>query len=529
MSVPGQSSNPAETVETELLVIGAGIAGAITALQAADSGIQVTLLQRSFNSTQANTYWAQGGIIYTGKDDSPELLARDIQDAGAEICNPSAVRLVAENGPKLVKEILVDKLGVKFDRTDSGELDTTEEGAHSTRRIIHSHDQTGVAISEALGRAVESHPRIRLCKGATAVDLLTLSHHSRRPLDIYEPPTCVGAYVFLRNDRKVQTFLARETVLASGGLGQLFLHTTNPRGARGDGIAMAYRAGARLLNLEYVQFHPTALYHETAPRFLISESVRGEGGRLIRRDGSEFMEKYDPRGSLAPRDVVARAIHEEMMSNEEPCVFLDISHKPAKWIRERFPAIYGECKKYGMDITKEPMPVVPAAHYSCGGVAVDLKSRTSIRRLRAVGEVACTGLHGANRLASTSLLEGLVFGYFAGNDIAQSLNQQPAEPPPPIEPWIEEEEEIDPALILQDWTTIKMTMWNYVGLVRSEKRMGRARQILRELQNEVESFYARSRLTDDLIGLRNGVQSALAVLFAAMENHASRGCHYRVD
>lgn len=518
-----------QRIETDVLVVGAGIAGAVTALEAADAGAEVLVLHRSFDPTHTNTHWAQGGVIFKGRDDSAELLERDIVAAGAGLTWPPAARFLAENGPRLVKSILIDRLGVEFDRDADGELDFTEEGAHSRRRVIHSHDQTGMAIGAALDAALDAHPRIRVERGATAIDVLTLAHHSRDPLDVYRPPTCVGAYVLFRESGQVRTVLARETVLATGGLGQIFLHTTNPRGARGDGIAMAYRAGARMLNLEYIQFHPTAFYHETAPRFLVSESLRGEGARLVRRDGSSFMERHDPRGSLAPRDVVARAIHEEMLASEEPCVMLDISHRPKDWVRERFPGIRGLLLNYGVDLAEGPVPVVPAAHYSCGGVATDLLGRTSIRRLRAVGEVACTGLHGANRLASTSLLEGLVEGHFAGRDIVSSLPETSREPHPPIEPWVSENEEIDPALIVQDWMTIKYTMWNYVGLARNGKRLRRARQILRELQSEVESFYARARLNDDLVGLRNGVQAALAVLFAAMENRVSRGCHYRSD
>lgn len=524
-----QASLPKGQIETDVLVIGAGIAGAVTALQAAKGGAEVTLIHRGSGSIQSNTYQAQGGIIYLGEGDSPDALAKDITAAGAGICYPPAVRLIAENGPRLVEEILVGELGVDFDRADGGRFDFTDEAAHTTRRIIHHRDRTGEAIADCLHRAIEEHERIRVISRATCVDLLTLSHHSRDPLDVYEPPTCIGAYVLLQEDRSVRVVSARETVLATGGLGQLFLHTTNQRGARGDGIALAYRAGARLLNLEYVQFHPTALYHETAPRFLISESVRGEGGRLVRRDGTSFMEKFDSRGSLAPRDVVARAIHEELLSSDEPSVCLDISHKDADWIRERFPGIYKECMRLEIDITREPMPVVPAAHYSCGGVSVDLKSRTSIRGLRAIGEVACSGLHGANRLASTALLEGLVFGCYAAEDILKTLREDAPRALTSVEPWIEENESVDPALILQDWMTIKYTMWNYVGLVRSEKRLRRAKSILRELQDEVERFYARARLDDALIGLRDGVQASLAILYAAMENHTSRGCHYRVD
>lgn len=505
------------------------MAGAISALEAANAGAEVTIIQRSSDATQSNTFWAQGGIIYEGENDSAELLAEDISAAGAGICYPPAVKQVAENGPRLVREILIERLGVEFDRSESGRLDVTEEAAHARRRIIHSRDKVGEAVSDKLMGAISDHPRIQLVRGATAVDLLTLSHHSLDPLDAYEKPRCVGAYVLLREEGVVKTFMARETVLATGGLGQLFLHTTNPRGARGDGIAMAYRAGARLINLEYIQFHPTALYTETGHRFLISESLRGEGGRLTLRDGTEFVRKYDDRGSMAPRDIVARAIHEELIASDEPCVFLDISHKDSGWIKERFPGIYEKCLTHGIDMTREPIPVVPAAHYSCGGVAADLNGKTSIRGLRAVGEVACTGLHGANRLASTSLLEALVFGYYAGTDIAKELAGNSSRAFPEIEPWVRQREDIDPALILQDWLTIKYTAWNYVGLVRSTKRLLRARQILRELQLEVESFYARARMDDQMIGMRNGVQTALAVLYAALENRESRGCHYRVD
>ncbi len=515
-------------LETDVLVIGGGIAGAITALKAAQAGARVLMLHRSHDVERTNTRWAQGGIIYTGPGDSPELLERDIVTAGAGLSWPPAARVLAEEGPEAVRRVLIEELGIDFNRRPDGEYDVTEEGAHSVPRILHCEDRTGQRIHEALWRAVDEEPRITLLRPWVAVDLLTLSHHSRRPLDIYQPNTCVGAYVLDRDACRVETIMARHTVLATGGLGQLFLHTTNPDGARGDGIAMAYRAGARLLNVEYVQFHPTALYHPHAPRFLVSESMRGEGGRLVRRDGSEFMARHHPLGSLAPRDVVARAIHQEMLETGEPCVWLDISHKPTRWVRERFPTIHAQCLKLGIDISSEPIPVVPAAHYSCGGVMTDLEGRTSIDRLWAVGEVACNGMHGANRLASTSLLEGLVFGLRAAGAI-MDRRKQSAPSWPPIDPWVPEREPADPALILQDWMTIRYTMWNYVGLTRTQRRMQRANRILRELQQEIEAFYGRTALDDDLIGLRNGVQAALAVLYAALQNRTSRGCHYLAD
>jgi L-aspartate oxidase len=527
-------------MKTDLLIIGSGIAGCAAALAAADAGLDVLIITKTRDPRRSTaTSWAQGGIIYRGEGDSPDLLAADIFSAGADVGYEPAIRQLAEMGPGLVEEILLDRLGVPFDRSPDQELDITEEGAHSVRRIIHVADLTGHAIEENFVTALEKMPTVKFLTDATVVDLLTLSHHSLEPADTYRHPTCVGANVFLQQTGEVVSVLAAETLLATGGLGQLFLHTTNPRTARGDGIAMAYRAGARLLNLEYVQFHPTALYQSDTSvsgnadgeSFLISESMRGEGGRLTLPDGNEFMAKYHERGSLAPRDVVARAIHTEMLENKLPCVYLDITDRPADWVRQRFPHIHRKCLEAGIDITRQPIPVVPAAHYSCGGVAVDLEGRTSIARLRAAGEVSCTGVHGANRLASTSLLEGLVWGIRAGRSVAADIARTARDQfyYPHIEPWRYESELVDPALVLQDWLTIKYTMWNYVGLVRSTKRMRRARSILRELQVEIEYFYERARLSDEVIGLRNGCQAALAVLFAAVENRHSHGAHFRVD
>jgi L-aspartate oxidase len=376
--------------------------------------------------------------------------------------------------------------------------------------------------------AVGREPNVTMLTGRTAIDLLTLSHHSLNPLDVYAPPTCVGAYVLDHAARHVELLMAKETILATGGLGRIFLHTTNPAGACGDGVAMAYRAGARCINMQFVQFHPTTLYHGSE-RFLISESLRGEGARLVDAAGREFMVAYHPDGSLAPRDIVARGIHQMMHETGARCAYLDISHKPADWIRSRFPGISAKCREVGIDITTQPIPVVPAAHYSCGGIAVDDWGRSSMHRLRAVGEVSCTGLHGANRLASTSLLECLVWGTRAGEDVARAIASGGDYYLPEIAPWQYETEAVDPALVAQDWLTIRQTMWNYVGLVRTRKRLDRAQQILRELHLEVGRFYARSELNDGLIGLRNGIQAALVVLLAATEARESRGCHYRVD
>jgi len=513
--------------QTDVLIIGSGLAGCTAALAAARNGAQVTMITREENPAQSNTRYAQGGIIYQALKGDPDLLVNDILEAGAGISWPPACRLLAQEGPRLVREVLLEEFHVPFDRDDKGELDLTEEGAHSAPRIIHVEDLTGKSIEERALATLRAEHGITLFNRATAVDLLTLSHHSTDPLDIYEPPRCIGAYVLDQRDGEVRPILARETILATGGLGQLFLHTTNPRGARGDGLAMAYRAGALILNLEYVQFHPTTLFHPQSGGFLISESVRGEGGVLKRANGERFMDKIHPMGSLAPRDVVARAIHDVLLHNDEPCVYLDLTHKPADWIRARFPNIHAQCLSLGIDITTQPIPVVPAAHYSCGGVSVNEDGLTSILGLRAAGEVSCTGIHGANRLASTSLLEALVWGWRSGVAAAgESLKGHRTFPA--IKPWRMESEPYDPALILQDWLSIKQTMWNYVGLARTDKRLRRAREILRELQVEIDNFYARTRLSDQIVGLRNGVQTALAVLYAAMQNRQSRGCHYLV-
>jgi L-aspartate oxidase len=517
-------------INADILVIGSGIAGCAAAHAAAKRGVNVVLLTKDARPEESNTFYAQGGIIFRGENDAPEKLAADIMTAGAGLCYEPAVRLLSEEGPRHVQEILIDELHVPFDVIDdtSDEFDLTAEAAHSVRRILHYKDITGRAIEAAFIEKLRQNPRIRLLTQVTAIDLLTLSHHSLNPLDVYELPACVGAHVLLAESGAVETILAKETILATGGLGRVFLHTTNPVTSRGDGIAMAYRAGARCINMQYVQFHPTTLFHPSG-RFLISESLRGEGARLVSPHGEEFMKRFHPEGSLAPRDVVARGIHQWMIESGHSCALLDISHKNADWIRDRFPGIYEKCKSLGFDITREPIPVVPAAHYSCGGVAVDENGKSNVARLRAVGEVACTGVHGANRLASTSLLEGLVWGTRAGTDTADHVNRTKDFYFPEISPWVYEKETVDPALIAQDWLTIQQTMWNYVGLVRTTKRLDRAHEILRELHLEIERFYDKAAISDALIGLRNGIQTALVVLLEAMECRESIGCHYRVD
>lgn len=517
--------------ETDVLVIGSGIAGAVTALQLADAGLDVTLVTRAPKPEESNTYYAQGGIVYTAQEDSRELLTEDIIRAGAGYCNPKAVDIVASEGPVLAREILMDKVKVPFDRAENDELSLVREGGHSINRIVHATDATGRAVELALLESIEHRQKIRLLTGHTAVDLLTPAHHSSDRLRIYDPLSCAGAYLLDRETGAVVRCLARKTVLATGGIGQIFLRTTNPLGARGDGLAMAYRAGARVVNSEFVQFHPTTFYQLNAPSFLISEAVRGEGARLVNADGKPFMQKYSPDWKdLAPRDVVSRSIHQEMLAEDVPNVYLDLrSYIPKEKIIESFPSIREQCLLYGVDIAEDLVPVVPAAHYFCGGVWVDEWGRTSVDSLYAVGEVACTGLHGANRLASTSLLEGLVWGVRAANDISGTIKDAHDPVNYRIPLWEDTGTEIaDPALISQDMSVLKSIMWNYVGLIRTTRRLRRAIRELRHLESEIENFYRAVRLTDELIGLRNAVRAGLIVTLAAWENKSSVGCHYRI-
>lgn len=509
-------------------MLGGGAAGASAALACADRGLEVLLIAKDEQLTGSNTAHAQGGIIGPAPDDTPQSLIADILAAGDGLGNPEAVALLAHAGPPLVQSLLIDRLGVAFSRTPTGELDLTQEAAHSTRRILHSDDSTGAAIAAGLIKAVRQHPRIKVAAG-TAVDLITIPHHSTDPLDVYRDNECLGAYL-LESGGGVRRLLAPVTILATGGLGQVFLHTTNPAGATGDGLAMAARAQAAIINAEYVQFHPTAFYHRDADRFLISESVRGEGARLRTRAGRFFMQDYHPLADLAPRDVVARAIHQEMLKQGDDFVLLDLSGLEVD-PKERFPLIYETCLRFGVDITREPIPVVPAAHYFCGGVKVDLDGRSSIKRLYAVGEVSCTGVHGANRLASTSLLEALLWGQRAGVDAATRLAELGTPPFGHVAPWqsARTAKEIDPALVIQDWVTIKSTMWNYAGMVRSSRRLDRAQADLSYLEHRVEQFYRENRLSPELVGLRNAIQVATIITTAARRNRVSRGCHYRID
>lgn len=514
--------------ETDILIIGAGIAGGVAALELAKQGFHVTLIASGTNLTAANSYRAQGGISYQAKKELPGEFKRDIMRAGAGLCYEKAVDQIVNLGPLYVESILLNELKVPFHQDEKEGLKRTREAAHRHARILYYKDQTGRAIMNVVFKKVQAHSLIDLKFCHVAVDLITLSHHSKNPTDIYKPPTCVGAYIFNQLTNKVDAYFAKETILATGGVGEVFLHTTNTKEARGDGIAMAFRSGVRIMNVEYIQFHPTSLYQEGEPRFLLSEALRGEGGQLLTKGFKKFMLEIHPQGDLAPRDIVARGIFQEMIKTDSSHLWLDLSNKRREFLKSRFPYIYAHCKSRGFDLALEPIPIVPAAHYSCGGIAVDLVGKTSMCHLRAIGEVACTGVHGANRLASTALLEGLVWAKTAAIDIASLwVNKKPYFPD--VEPWRYGIEKVDQSLIQQDWLTIKQTMWNYVGLIRSPRRLKRAMKMLTELKWEIESFYANAMLTPDLLGLRNSCETALLITQGASRNPSSRGCHFRLS
>lgn len=522
-------------IKTDCLVIGTGIAGATCALIAAKAGLDVILITKRSEAILTNTNKAQGGIIYKGKNDTPELLIKDIIRAGRNFNFIEAVNFLAHKGPEIVKEVLIDDLKIDFTHIAGSDIDDfnlTKEGGHSLERILYYKDQTGKIIEETLIDHLNKYPNIKIETNATAIDLITLHHNSKDIQCRYSlEDRCLGVYVLNNNTKEVRTMLSKCTVLATGGLGDVYLHSTNEKGTVGDGIVMAKRAGARVINMEFVQFHPTTLYIPGGKRFLISEAVRGEGARLKNLQGEYFMERYNKKmKDLAPRDEVTIAIWEEMIKNKDEYVLLDAANFIKDDIQERFPNIYQECKKNGIDITKDAIPVVPAAHYFCGGVSVNLAGRTTINGLYAVGEVSCTGLHGANRLASTSLLEGLVWGYFSAKDIIKRVNSDEKITNKifnTIRDWVPSGklENEDPALIAQDWMSIKNTMWNYVGIVRTIPRLKRAIEDLRHMYIRIEDFYKETAISKDIVSLFHGVQSAIMVAEAAYRNRDAIGCH----
>ncbi len=515
-------------LNSDFLVIGGGIAGLAFALAASEVGT-VTVLTKA-GSREANTNYAQGGIASVWSvDDSFESHIEDTLRAGAGLCDRAAVETIVCAGPDAVRELI--RLGTRFTRVEANgaddhevEYDLGREGGHSHRRVLHAQDLTGREIMRALTEAAAARPNIRTLENHVAVNLLIESPSVGRP------GSCWGVYALDRDTNLIEKILARATMLATGGAGKVYLYTTNPDIASGDGVAMAYRAGAAVANLEFYQFHPTCLFHPAAKSFLISEALRGEGAILRRPDGATFMKNYHPDAELAPRDVVARAIDSEMKRHGLDFVYLDISHRDAKYIKERFPNIYKRCLSYGIDITAGPMPVVPAAHYMCGGVWTDLEGRTTIPRLYAAGEVAMTGLHGANRLASNSLLEAAVMGRRAFASARGVIASGDGRPPefPEWDPGraIRSEERV---LITQSWDEIRRLMWNYVGIVRSDRRLERALSRIELLKEEIHSYYWDHLLDSDLIELRNLVVVAELIVRSAMARKESRGLHYNID
>lgn len=503
----------------DVLIIGSGLAGLTLALKVASHKKICLISKRGLSDSSSN--WAQGGIAAVLTDsDSIEEHIQDTLIAGAGLCDAEVTRLVAEHGRETVEWLIAE--GVPFTREDDDSgYHLTREGGHSHRRIIHAADATGHAVQKTLAEKVRDHANITLMEDHIAVDLITA-----RKLGI-DSGKCLGAYVLNNKTGKVSTIAAQHTVLATGGTGKVYLYTTNPDVSTGDGIAMAWRAGCRIANMEFIQFHPTCLYHPQAKSFLITEAVRGEGGKLLLPDGTRFMPLHDQRAELAPRDVVARAIDFEMKKRGIDCVYLDISHQPADFILSHFPNIYRRCMELGIDITRQPIPVVPAAHYSCGGIMTDHVGRADLPGLYAIGETACTGLHGANRLASNSLLECLVFGQAAAEDILA----QPTKPQHKLPDWDESrvtdaDEEI---IITHNWNELRRFMWNYVGIVRTSKRLMRALHRIHMLRDEVHEFYSNFRISNNLIELRNLLQVAELIVNSAMARHESRGLHYSKD
>ncbi|MCE7902628.1 MAG: L-aspartate oxidase [Gammaproteobacteria bacterium PRO9] len=510
------------SAEFDVLVLGGGLGGFSTALRLADAGVSVGLLRKR-PSTESSSAWAQGGIAAAiAAGDSPEQHAADTQVAGAGLCNPATVQMVTWGAPDAIRWLQGE--GVEFTR-ESTDLHLTREGGHSLRRVVHADDATGRAVIKGLEARVNEHSRIRVLDDRIAIDLIT-SQKQRIP----GPNRCVGVYALNRGTGLVETIAARITVLATGGASKVYLYTTNPDTSTGDGIAMAWRAGCRVANLEFVQFHPTCLFHPLARSELMTEAIRGEGGVLRLPDGTRFMEAYDPRAELAPRDIVARAIDAEMKRGGHDCVYLDISHKPAAEILKHFPNIAQELLKFGIDMTRQPIPVVPAAHYSCGGVVTDLDAATDLANLYAVGECTFTGLHGANRLASNSLLECLVFGAAAARSILSRLGKAPPVVSQ-LTPW-DESRVTDPdelVIVSHNWEELRRCMWNYVGIVRTNKRLERARHRVDLLRDEIGEFYGNFRVTNDLIELRNLALVAELTILCAQARQESRGLHWNRD
>jgi L-aspartate oxidase len=505
----------------DFLVLGSGIAGLSFALRAAEFGQVQVATKRAIN--QSATEWAQGGVAAVlDPTDSYQKHVEDTHTAGAGLCRAESVKLCVEKGPEVLRWLM--ELGTEFSRGESGQLDLAREGGHSERRVAHAGDVTGAEIQRALMERARAHPNIQILEWHMGVDLIV---HSRFGM----PDECVGAYLLDEKTGRVEKVLARATILATGGAGKVYLYTSNPDVATGDGVAMAYRAGAEVANMEFFQFHPTVLYEPRAKSFLISEALRGEGAVLRLPDGDAFMARHHPLADLAPRDIVARAIDFEMKRTGSEYVLLDITHKPQSYVRERFPNIHERTLSYGLDMTTAPIPVVPAAHYMCGGVTSDLFGQSSLPGLWVIGETACTGLHGANRLASNSLLEGLVFAERAAHKLQDLIGDLRSRPTPSAPDW--ETGTAGPSeeavVVTQNWDEVRRLMWNYVGIVRSDTRLKRAQRRVRMLEKEIREYYWKHFITRDLLELRNIQLVAELVIMAAKSRKESRGLHFTVD
>lgn len=513
--------------EFDFLILGTGIAGLSAALKAARHGSVGLVTKRA--AAETSTAWAQGGIAcVTSPEDSFELHVADTLEAGAGLCREEVVRAIVAQAPERIRDLI--GWGVEFDQrkgANAGEFDLTREGGHSKRRILHTRDTTGREIESSLLQRMREEPRITLFENHFAIDCITTGK-----LGLPSDNRAVGVYVLDCAAGQVETFRSDRIALCTGGCGKVYQYSTNPDVATGDGVAMAWRAGAAIANMEFIQFHPTCLYHPQAKSFLISEALRGEGGILIGQDGLPFMERYDSRGSLAPRDVVARAIDSELKRTGSRCVFVDASSKSREFFESRFPHIYETCLRCGIDPTREPIPVVPAAHYQCGGVQTGLDAESTLRGLYAVGEVACTGLHGANRLASNSLLEGAVMAHRA---VEHMIGRYPINAPPRLSAEIPrwkagDAQDLDELVVIyHNWDEIRHLMWDYVSIVRTGKRLLRAATRLRNLKREVQEFYWNFRITGDLLELRNLVDTAALIVESAVLRRESRGLHYTLD
>lgn len=503
--------------QCDVLIIGSGASGLSLALQLARHA-HVAVISKA-DLKEGATFYAQGGVsAVLHARDSVESHIEDTIETGCGLCDPEVVRFVVEHGRKSI-DWLVD-MGVDFTRfpgSGGREFHLHQEGGHSHRRILHASDSTGKAIESTLENRTREHENIDLFEFHTGLDL------------IVRDGRCTGAYVYEQQRDRVRVFQSGFTILATGGAGKVYLYTSNPDICTGDGMAMAWRAGCRVANMEFVQFHPTCLYHPDAKSFLVSEALRGEGARLLLPDGNRFMKKFDPRGELAPRDIVARAIDHEMKRLGSDCVYLDISHREKDFIIDHFPTIYARCIRYGFDLTQQPLPVVPAAHYTCGGVIINRNGRTDVRGLYAIGEVSCSGLHGANRMASNSLLECVVFAHSAYQDIRRQLDRSSRMSPLPE--WDESQvtDSDEEVVVSHNWDEIRRFMWDYVGIVRTDKRLQRAKRRIRLLQDEIHEYYGNFRINNDLIELRNLSLTADLIIESALRRKESRGLHYTLD